>query len=147
MKRAIVLVLDSFGIGATGDAARFGDEGADTFGHIAERRARAGRPLRLPHLTRLGLMHASQASTGHAPAGYDGGADPIAAFGFAHELSTGKDTPSGHWEMAGVPVLYEWGYFRGATDTFPPELLAKLIAQGGLPGVLGNCHASGTEII
>jgi phosphopentomutase len=62
-------------------------------------------------------------------------------------MSTGKDTPSGHWEMAGVPVLYEWGYFRDPQNTFPPPLLERLMAEGRLPGVLGNCHASGTEII
>ena len=69
------------------------------------------------------------------------------AYGYAAELSTGKDTPSGHWEMAGVPVLYEWGYFRDPANTFPKSLLDKLIERGRLPGVLGNCHASGTEII
>ncbi|NJN40706.1 MAG: phosphopentomutase, partial [Gammaproteobacteria bacterium] len=69
------------------------------------------------------------------------------AYGFAEELSTGKDTPSGHWEMTGVPVLHEWGYFRKPVQTFPEALLAQLISEGRLPGVLGNCHASGTEII
>src|SRR5688572_719803 len=112
MTRAALLVLDSFGIGATRDAGRFGDAGADTFGHIAERRARAGQPLRLPNLAKLGLTHAARESTGHVPAGLDQSVTPQAAYGYAEELSTGKDTPSGHWEMAGVPVLYEWGYFR-----------------------------------
>jgi phosphopentomutase len=69
------------------------------------------------------------------------------AYGYAAELSTGKDTPSGHWEMAGVPVLYDWGYFRDPVNTFPKPLLDKLVERGSLPGVLGNCHASGTEII
>jgi phosphopentomutase len=62
-------------------------------------------------------------------------------------MSSGKDTPSGHWEIAGLPVLFDWGYFTGKTDTFPPELLDKLIERANLPGVLGNCHASGTTII
>jgi phosphopentomutase len=147
MTRALILMLDSFGIGATADAARFGDTGADTFGHIADRRAQARRPLRVPNLAKLGLLHAAKESTGQFPAGIDPGVRPHAAYGCAAEISTGKDTPSGHWEMAGVPVLYEWGYFRGATHTFPAELLEKLIERGRLPGVLGNRHASGTEII
>jgi phosphopentomutase len=147
MPRALILVLDSFGIGATRDAERFGDKGSDTFGHIAARRAAEGRPLRLPSFARLGLMHAAKESTGRVPAGCDLGAEVIGAYGYAEELSTGKDTPSGHWEMAGVPVLYEWGYFRDPVNTFPPRLLEDLIRLGKLPGVLGNVHASGTEII
>jgi len=147
MPRAAILMLDSFGIGATHDAERFGDTGSDTFGHIAEVRAKAGRPMKLPNLARLGLLHASKESTGRNPAGLDMSAAVTGAYGFAEEISTGKDTPSGHWELAGVPVLYEWGYFREPTNTFPPQLLKEFIERGKLPGVLGNCHASGTEII
>src|SRR6185436_8805506 len=69
------------------------------------------------------------------------------AYGYAREISSGKDTPSGHWEIAGVPVLFDWGYFRDRTNAFPAALLERLVAIAGLPGVLGNCHASGTEII
>ncbi|HEX7063122.1 MAG TPA: phosphopentomutase [Woeseiaceae bacterium] len=147
MTRAVILMLDSFGIGAAPDAARFGDAGADTLGHIAAYRAEQGRPLAVPNLARLGLLHAAQASTGRVPAGCTLPDEVTGAWGYARELSSGKDTPSGHWEMAGVPVLFDWGYFRGETDTFPPELLDPLIERAGLPGVLGNCHASGTEII
>jgi phosphopentomutase len=148
MGRAILLVLDSFGIGATPDAGRFGDEGADTLGSIARARATsASGPLRLPNLAALGLFEAAKESTGAYPAGTPGGVGIRGAYGFAEELSSGKDTPSGHWEIAGVPVLFDWGYFEDRTDTFPPELLEALIEQAGLPGVLGNCHASGTEII
>jgi len=147
MTRAVILVLDSFGIGATADADTFGDVGADTLGHIAERRARAGRPLQIPNLAKLGLLHAARDSSGRFPEGCDSNVAITGAYGYAAELSTGKDTPSGHWEMAGVPVLYEWGYFRGLQNTFPKALLDKLIERGRLPGVLGNCHASGTEII
>jgi phosphopentomutase len=146
--RAIILVLDSFGIGATDDAVRFGDVGADTFGHIAEERAKsAAGPLRLPNLARLGLFHAGQESTGRFHPGHDPDLEIIGAYGHAAELSSGKDTPSGHWEIAGVPVLYDWGYFTGQENAFPEELLDELIARGELPGVLGNCHASGTTII
>lgn len=148
MTRAIILMLDSFGIGATADAERFGDVGADTLGHIARhRQAVTGRPLEIPNLARLGLLHAAKESTGEFPAGCDTAVEITGAYGFAEELSSGKDTPSGHWEMAGVPVLFDWGYFTGQTETFPPRLLDDLIDQGDLPGVLGNCHASGTVII
>jgi phosphopentomutase len=139
--------MDSFGIGATDDAVRFGDAGANTLGNIARVRAAAGRPLKLPYLTRLGLMRAAEESCGERPAGTGARDEVDGAFGHATELSSGKDTPSGHWEIAGVPVLFEWGYFRGRTDTFPATLLEALIRRAGLPGVLGNCHASGTDII
>jgi len=147
MKRAIILVLDSFGIGATADAEAFGDTGADTFGHIAAARAAAGKPLRLPNLGRLGLFHAAEESTGRFAEGGEEDAEIVGAYGFAAELSSGKDTPSGHWEIAGVPVMFDWGYFTERTNTFPPELLDELVRRADLPGVLGNCHASGTTII
>jgi phosphopentomutase len=148
MGRAIILVMDSFGIGATADAGEFGDAGADTFGSIARERANSGEgPLRLPNLARLGLFEASRESTGRYPDGVTACHDVIGAYGFAEELSSGKDTPSGHWEIAGVPVLFDWGYFTGRTNTFPAELIDALVERAGLPGVLGNCHASGTAII
>jgi len=148
MTRAIILVLDSFGIGATDDADRFGDTGADTLGSIARTRAASAQgPLRLPNLAKLGLYHAARESTGRFPARVDARVDIVGAYGYAAELSSGKDTPSGHWEIAGVPVLFDWGYFTARTNTFPRELLDRLIERAGLPGVLGNCHASGTTII
>jgi len=148
MGRAIIAVLDSFGVGATADAGRFGDEGADTFGHIAEERARSDAgELQLPNLAKLGLFHAGRDSTGKFAPGADENVEIIGAYGFAEELSSGKDTPSGHWEIAGVPVLFDWGYFTEKENTFPPELLEKLIERADLPGVIGNCHASGTTII
>ena len=147
-KRAIILVLDSFGVGATVDADKFGDVGADTFGNIARERAGSAKgPLQLPNLARLGLFHAGQESTGEFAPGYDPETEIIGAYGYAAEMSSGKDTPSGHWEIAGVPVLYDWGYFTGKDEAFPKELLDELIARAELPGVLGNCHASGTTII
>jgi phosphopentomutase len=148
MGRAVIAVLDSFGVGATADAEKFGDVGADTFGHVAAVRAESEQgPLKLPNLARLGLFHAGRDSTGNFAPGADEGVDIIGAYGYAEELSSGKDTPSGHWEIAGVPVLFDWGYFTKKTDTFPPELLKKLIEKAELPGVIGNCHASGTTII
>ncbi|MBT7951749.1 MAG: phosphopentomutase [Gammaproteobacteria bacterium] len=148
MKKAIILIMDSFGIGATDDAEKFGDAGANTLGHIAEfcHKQRL-EPLQLPNLARLGLYHAARESSGDFPMGCNTDVEIVAAYGHAEELSTGKDTPSGHWEMAGVPVLFDWGYFSEANNSFPASLLDTLIQRAKLPGVLGNCHASGTEIL
>src|SRR5262245_52604096 len=114
MARAFVFVLDSFGIGGASDAAAFGDEGSDTFGHIAAascdgRGDRAGvrsGPLALATMMRLGRGGAAARATGRPPSGTPGG-----FFGAAEEVSSGKDTPSGHWEIAAVPVPFQWGYF------------------------------------
>ncbi|WP_287877584.1 phosphopentomutase [Aquitalea sp.] len=152
MQRAIILILDSLGIGAAADAPQFGDAGSNTLGHIAMEaaagRADKGRsgPLYLPNLSRMGLGHACQLSSGYFPAGMDQTA-PIAAYGYARELSSGKDTPSGHWEIAGVPVLFDWGYFTDKDNSFPAVLLDEIVSKAGLAGYLGNCHASGTEIL
>ncbi len=153
--RAFILLLDSFGIGATEDAKKYGDEGANTLGHIAERCAtgQANRegvrlgPLQLPNLTRLGLNGAAHVSTGQYVPGLPTDVAIQGAYGCAAELSYGKDTPSGHWEIAGVPALFDWGYFPPEYPSFPEELLTQLIARAKLPGVLGNSHASGTEIL
>lgn len=149
MSRAFILVMDSVGIGSAPDAERYGDAGADTLGHIA-RACREGRgdraglragPLRLPNLTRLGLGAAAP-SAGLDPSGRLEG-----AYGSAVEQSAGKDTPSGHWEIAGLPVTFQWGLFPNTRPCFPPDLIAALVARCGLPGILGDCHASGTDII
>lgn len=155
MGRALILVLDSVGIGGAEDAEAFGDAGANTLGHIAQACAageadpdglRSG-PLHLPNLDRLGLGRACAASIGAPipPLGHDGPA--TGRWGYGVEVSRGKDTPSGHWEIAGVPVTFDWGYFPHTIPTFPPELTGALIAEAGLPGILGDKHASGTEII
>ncbi len=154
MARAIVIVLDSFGIGGAPDAAAYGDAGADTFGHIAAacaagRGDRAGLrqgPLALPNLDALGLGAAGLAATGELAPGF--AAEPTRGVaGAATETSKGKDTPSGHWEIAGCPVPFEWGYFPDTKPSFPPEISAAIIREGGLPGILGDCHASGTAVI
>lgn len=144
MPRAFILLLDSFGIGATEDAKKYGDQHANTLLHIAK--ARSGT-LHLPNLTRLGLNGASVISSGQVVPGLAEDVLIQASYGCAEELSFGKDTPSGHWEIAGVPVLFDWGYFPPEYPSFPETLLEDLIQQGKLPGILGNCHASGTEII
>lgn len=155
MARAFLLVLDSFGIGAADDADRFGDVGSDTFGHIAlacargegDREGLRTGPLSIPNMARLGLAAAATEATGNAPAGVDTNGAPTGLWGYAAEASRGKDTPSGHWEMAGVPVLFDWGYFPHEVPCFPDALIDALVERGDLDGVLGNRHASGTEII
>jgi phosphopentomutase len=155
MPRALLIVLDSVGIGGAEDADVYGDVGADTVGHIAEGCA-AGRgdreglrqgPLHLPHLTALGLGLACEASTGQMPPNLAPPGPVEGAWGYGVETSKGKDTPSGHWEITGVPVDFDWGYFPNAVPTFPTELTAALIERAGLPGILGDKHASGTAII
>ncbi len=164
MKRTIILLLDSFGIGGAEDACKFrdttpdgrpfNDDGANTLGNIAAfcaaglaEEGRSG-PLDLPNLNRFGLGFAAKASCGGCyPEGLDDDVRPEAAYGYASEVSTGKDTSSGHWEMMGAPVTFRWGYFTDKRDSFPPELLNAFIKEAKLPGVLGNCQASGTEII
>ena len=139
MSRVFLFILDSFGIGGAPDAEKYGDKGANTFVHIAER-----MKLNIPNLASLGLGLAAEASTGK---------NPLAAteikgqWGYAEEISRGKDTITGHWEIAGVPVPFDWGYFPNIIPTFPKSLTDELISQAGLPGILANKHASGTEII
>lgn len=153
MARAIVGVLDSLGVGAAPDAARFGDDGADTFGHIAAacaagavRRGDDGRsgPLHIPNLEELGFGRLAQCAARRMEQSQP---IPRGIYGYAAERSFGKDTPSGHWEMMGLPVEYDWGFFPPGPPSFPAELLAALIEEAGLPGVLGDCHASGTTIL
>ncbi len=146
-QRIIILVLDSFGIGSAKDAQDFGDEGADTLGHIAEYFHSKGHSLQLPNMSDLGLMHAYQTSTGNYPKGMTLPTALNGAYASAGEISSGKDTPSGHWEMMGVPALWDWGYFPDLPDCFPRDLLDLIAERSGISGSLGNCHSSGTEII
>ncbi len=147
MARAFILLLDSFGLGATPDAVKFGDAGANTFGHIAKWAADTGKPMQLPNLERLGLAAAAHKASGEWAAGFNMRDGFTGAYGAAREQSTGKDTQSGHWEIAGVPVNFDWGYFPRTVPSFPQELTDKLQALTGVAGFLGNCHASGTDII
>lgn len=154
MARALIGILDSFGVGASEDAGKFGDEGANTFAHIAQACAagkadkeglRAG-PLQIPNLMRLGLgVLAREATDADIPV--DAPDNVTGAFGYAAEKSYGKDTPSGHWEMMGLPVEFDWGMFPKGPPSFPKELLDAFIKEADLPGVLGDKHASGTVII
>ncbi|WP_343861963.1 phosphopentomutase [Aliiglaciecola litoralis] len=153
MRRALVIVLDSVGVGAAPDADSFGDIGANTILHIAQACAdglcEQGRNglLHLPNLQTLGLVPCCQLACNQTIPLRESIVPKDAAFGCAKEISTGKDTTSGHWEMMGAPVLFNWGYFSNPTDSFPADFIVRLIEQAKLPGILGNCIASGTEII
>jgi phosphopentomutase len=155
VSRAIILVLDSLGVGGAPDAADYGDAGSDTLGHLAARCAagdadRAGTrsgPLQVPTLAALGLGEACRAATGHVPPGLDTSAWTRGQAGCAAEVSKGKDSQSGHWELAGVPVERDWGYFPRTEPCFPPALVEALCRRAGLDGILGDRHASGTQII
>ncbi|MCQ1853462.1 phosphopentomutase [Neorhizobium galegae] len=151
MARVFLCVLDSVGCGGAPDAARYGDEGSNTVLHIAEAcaagRAEEGRNglLKVPNLDALGLGAAIQLASGRTAPGL--GAAPIGRWGAAEEISAGKDTQSGHWELAGVAVTRDWHYFPRTIPAFPDELMAELATRSGIPGTLANCHASGTEVL
>lgn len=153
--RAFILVMDSLGIGATADAARFGDAGANTLSHIArgchqgqgDRDGLRRGPLAIPNLLRLGLGHALQECTGAPVEGIEIPPSVTGAYGHCAEVSAGKDTPSGHWEIAGLPVEFDWTCFPDTVPAFPETLSDELVRRGRLPGILGNCHASGTAIL
>lgn len=155
MARAFLFVLDSFGAGGAPDAAQFGDAGADTLGHIAQAAA-AGKadqpglrtgPLALPVMVSLGLGEAARTATGTNPFPAAAPSCDGAFHGAAQEISIGKDTITGHWEIAGVPVPFAWGYFPETVPAFPAELTEAIIAEGKVPGILANCHAAGTTVI
>ncbi|MEO8531470.1 MAG: phosphopentomutase [Deltaproteobacteria bacterium] len=155
MSRAFLVVLDSVGCGGAADADTFFNAGqpdtnANTWGHIAKACAtglaedgRSG-PLQVPNLAALGLWQAVEAASGLVI-----GPRPElqGKWACAAEVSRGKDTPSGHWELAGVPVPFEWTYFPDSTPAFPNDLVAKVCELAGTDGILGNCHASGMPII
>ena len=151
MARAFLIVMDSVGCGGAPDAAAFGDAGANTLAHIAREcawgRADIGRfgALKMPSLDALGLGAAIRLASGAATLGLD--AKPTGRWGAASEVSKGKDTPSGHWELAGVPVPWDWTYFPDKTPAFPPDLVALVCKLAGTTAILGNCHASGIPVI
>lgn len=131
-RRAIVVVCDGLGVGATADATAFGDQGSDTLGHVL-----ASRDVAIPNLTALGL--------GNLTPTFDGArcSAPEGAFGKMAERSAGKDTATGHWELAGLITPTAFPTFP---DGFPPEIVAPFEARSGRR-VLGNKAASGTEIL
>ncbi|MGR3290244.1 MAG: phosphopentomutase [Paracoccaceae bacterium] len=156
MPRCFLIVMDSVGCGGAPDADRFfngdvPDTGANTLAHIAQACAdgsaengRSGR-LSLPNLDGLGLGVAVRLASNAETPGLD--ATPTGLWGAATEISNGKDTPSGHWELAGVPVPWDWTYFPDKVPAFSDELVAEVCRLAGTDGILGNCHASGVPII
>ncbi|WP_045391292.1 phosphopentomutase [Falsirhodobacter sp. alg1] len=138
MSRAFLLVMDSVGIGGAPDATVFGDEGSNTVGHIAQT-----VPLKLPTLDRLGLGAALHLASGLKVHGL--GAAPAGMWGAATEVSPGKDTPSGHWELTGVPVPWDWTYFPRAP--FDDELVAEICRLADVDGILDGGHSGGLAVI
>ena len=131
--RICLLVLDSAGIGEMPDAAAWGDAGADTLGHIM-----ASRRVDLPNLQSLGLGNIKPLD------GIPAAAAPTGSFGKCTLKSNGKDTTTGHWEMAGIILKQA---FPTYPEGFPPRIIDKFVGEAKVPGVLGNVPASGTEII
>lgn len=134
VRRVIWIILDSVGIGALPDAERFGDSGTNTFVHVARRNG----GLQLPNLIKLGLGNIEgmmECEKSKAPMG---------AYGRMKEVSNGKDTTIGHWEMIGI---YSPVKFPTYPHGFPKSVLDSFVEKTGVPGVLGNVTASGTEII
>jgi phosphopentomutase len=138
--RAFLFILDSFGIGNAPDAADFGDEGANTFLHICDHMPK----LHVPHLASLGLGLAAESAGGRNPFPT---ARLIGKWGHAQEVSQGKDTITGHWEIAGVPVPFRWHYYPKTVPAFPQGLIDAILISADIPGLLCLSHASGTQVI
>lgn len=139
MARAFLIILDSFGIGNAPDAAAFGDEGANTLAHICDH-----MPLHVPHMASLGLGLAAEAAAGRNPLA----PMPLRGrHGHATEVSIGKDTITGHWEIGGVPVPFAWHYYPDTKPAFPASLTDEIIRRCKVPGLLCGTHASGTQVI
>src|SRR5919206_5304557 len=131
--RMVLIVLDSAGIGEMPDAAEWGDAGSDTLGHILE-----SREVNLPNLQRYGLGNIRPLRN-VPPA-----ENPSGSFGRCALRSNGKDTTTGHWEMAGIIMERA---FPTYPQGFPPRIIDRFVKETGVPGILGNVPASGTEII
>lgn len=156
MARAFLVVIDSVGIGGAPDAGAFfngdlPDTGANTVGHIAQACAQGdadvGRsgPLHMPCLDALGLGAAVTLASGLSAPGL--GCKPVGAWGAATETSNGKDTPSGHWELAGLPVPWDWHYFPDTSPAFPHHVTQAVCDIAGVDGILCNAHGSGTRVL
>lgn len=140
-KRVIWLVLDGVGAGAAPDADKYSDRGADTLGNCSRAfKQLAGRPLYLPTLEKLGLGQLTPIE-GVLKKPLE---TTLGCFGRAAEISEGKDTTSGHWEMTGLPISCAFATFPNG---FPKDIVDQWCEENHLPGVLGNCSASGTTII
>ncbi|MED7819652.1 MULTISPECIES: phosphopentomutase [unclassified Francisella] len=151
-KKAVILLFDSFGIGQAPDAAEFGDEGSDTLGHIVEYFSNNVMSIKLPNLSKRGLQKVAEYNRKSPLAQDISLSDNIvnAKYGYCAEVSKGKDTPSGHWELAGVPVMFDWYYFtaKESQSCFDQEFINRWVKEAGLKdGFIDAGHASGTEVI
>ena len=150
MPRVFLVVMDSVGIGGAPDADKYfngdvSDFGSNTVLHIAEHMKKKGSPLNLPHLNALGLGSAIYHSVGIEHPNLP--IDKEANWAVGKECSMGKDTPSGHWELAGLPVTWDWHYFKSKTNSFSDEIISAICRIAQVDGILGNKHASGLKII
>lgn len=156
MSRVFLIVIDSVGIGGAPDADAYfngdtPDTGANTTLHIAQACARGeaeeGRsgPLKLPTLDGLGLGKALELACGEPAPGLS--ANPTGRWAAATEVSRGKDTPSGHWELAGLPVPWDWTYLPNTVPSFPEDITARICELAGTDAILGNCHSNGVKVI
>ena len=134
INRVIWVILDSVGMGEMPDANKFGDRGSNTLGNIAKQFP----TINLENLCKLGLGNIE------GMIGYDKVANPIGCFARAAEISNGKDTTVGHWEMVGI---HSKSPFPTYPHGFPKDVVEAFVKETGIPGILGNCTASGTEII
>ena len=146
--KAFLIVLDSVGIGAAPDAADYGDVGSNTLAHTAEAYSRlTASPLSLPTLQRLGLGNIPPILPNGIPIiGVPPNPQPLAAYGAMRERSQGKDTTTGHWEMAGLLMDPGFHLFPATHPAFPGDLISEFERQTGRP-VIGNKAASGIAII
>lgn len=134
MNNFIVIILDGVGVGELPDADLYGDKGSNTLGNISKSLGQ----INLPNLQKLGLGNIIPIN------GVEPAAKPMASYGKMAEVSKGKDSTTGHWEISGLKVDFNFDYFPNG---FPDEIINKFIELTGVKGVLGNKAASGTEII
>lgn len=147
MPKVVLLVLDSFGIGGSYEAWRYQDEGANTFYNAAlYYQQQFKQPLKIDNLLALGLGQALTNSIGNNIFA-NKVIKPIGLYGSANIKSYGKDTTTGHWELAGILRPKPLGTFERTMDSFPKELLAEICHLAKLPGTLGNKHCDGLQVI
>lgn len=152
-KKVVVLLFDSFGVGEAPDAKDFGDEGFDTLGHIVDYFKTNAKSLSLPNLAKKGLKKVAEHNRGKALAiDISAGNEVVenSMYGYCAEISKGKDTPSGHWELAGVPVLFDWHYFtpQEGQSCFDEAFIERWVAESDLvDGFIDAGHASGTAVL
>ena len=151
--KGILIVLDAVGIGGATDANDFADMGADTLGNIKKEcikgRANFSRfgQLNIPNLASLGIYASHAVAQDYYSENQNFFCSKNASFACASEISKGKDTPTGHWELAGLPLKWNWKYFENKSKSFSEDQIKPIINKFSLTGILGNCHSSGTEII